>query len=488
LIRIILSLTLLFSLSQKATAIYDVNENCKKAWMLVMDLKIDRAKDLLAEEIDRNPENYYAYYLDQTCDVFRLLINSSDKEYNTFVDNYYKKREIMDGKDESSPYYLTCYAEMELQVAVFNVMHGSQFSGLKKGYSAYKKVYRNLDKYPAFKPCRMLDGFFNVAIGNLPPFVKWAISFFGVKVDINYGFKVLNETYLIQQNIKGINAESALYIILAAKINKTPEMVYRFTKSLDTSISQTFIHKYFKANIAYSTERNEEALRTMQQISHNKDEISDISFCYLMGKILLRKLDTHADYYLLLYLSRLEKKEYLKEMYYNLALFYLINGNRQKFLKYKEIVLKTGMDLNERDREALYDARLDYSPDVNLVKARLSLDGGYLYEFNKAIQSFEANHDKVLAYELEYHLLKARYEAKMKNFKTAIPEFMRVLDMGESQDYYFASEAALRLGKIYQEMGKKDIAIEYYKKSGKLYKNNYYEYIEDNAAKALKSM
>jgi len=274
-----------------------VNENCKKAWMLVMDLKIDRAKDLLAEEIDRNPENYYAYYLDQTCDVFRLLINSSDKEYNTFVDNYYKKREIMDGKDESSPYYLTCYAEMELQVAVFNVMHGSQFSGLKKGYSAYKKVYRNLDKYPAFKPCRMLDGFFNVAIGNLPPFVKWAISFFGVKVDINYGFKVLNETYLIQQNIKGINAESALYIILAAKINKTPEMVYRFTKSLDTSISQTFIHKYFKANIAYSTERNEEALRTMQQISHNKDEISDISFCYLMGKILLRKLDTHADYY-----------------------------------------------------------------------------------------------------------------------------------------------------------------------------------------------
>lgn len=486
--KIILPIILLFSISQKAVAIYEVNDNCKKVWMLLMDLEIEQAKKLLASELKSNPGNYYIYYLDQTCDVFKLLINSSDKEYNEFVENYYKKREIMDGKDEASPYYLSCYAEMEIQVAVFSVMHGSQFAGVKKGFAAYKDVYRNLKKFPQFKPNRKLDGFFNVAIANMPPFVKWAVSFFGVKVDIKYGFKTLFESYQAQKNIPGINAESALYIILASKINKTPEMLYEFTKSLDSSIAQTFIHKYFKANIAYWSGKNEEAIRTLQKTNHNENVYADIIYSYLMGKMLLRKLDPRAEYYLLRYLSHLEKKEYLKEMNYNLALFYLINGDRLKYNKYCEIVRKVGMDLNERDREALYDANLDYSPDVNLVKARLSLDGGYLDEFNKAMKSFEANNRGLLAYQLEYHFLKARHEVIRKNKNSAIAEFRKVLELGEDQDYYFASEAALRLGMIYQEMEKKELANECYKKSIKLYKSDYYEYIEDKASKAMKSL
>jgi len=345
-----------------------------------------------------------------------------------------------------------------------------------------------LDKYPDFKPNLKLDGFFNVAIYNLPPFVKWAASFFGVTVDIDYGFNLLNENYITQKDIRGINAESALYVILVAKINKTPEMVYDFTKSLDSSISQTFIHKYFKANIAYRTGRNDEALMTMEQIDMNKHAFADVIYSYLMGKILLRKLDYNAAYYLSRYLSYLEKKEYVKEMNYNLALFYLINDNRLKYIEYSEIVRNEGMDMNERDREALYDASLDYVPDVNLVRARLLLDGGYIDKFKISLKTFEKNNNELLAYNLEYHFLKARFEALMINNKIAIKEFKKVIEMGESKDYYFASEAALRLGNIYKEIGKTDLAEEYYEKSIKLYKKNYYEYIEDKAVKARNSL
>ncbi len=486
--KIIFSFLFLFSLSQKVVAVYDVNENCKKAWMLVMDLRIDQAKKLLAEEIRTNPQNYYAYYLEQTCDVFRLLINSSDAEYEAFVKNFEKKREIMDGKDEDSPYYLSCNAEMELQVSVFSVMHGAQWSGLTKGYSAYKNVYRNIDRFPSFQPNRKLDGFFNVAIANLPPFVKWAISFFGVKVNMENGFRTLNQYYQTQKNVEGLNAEAALYMILAAKINKTPERVYDFTKSLNSDVANTFIHSYFRANIAYRTGRNEEALKTLQQITHNENGIADVIYSYLMGKVLLRKLDPRAEHYLKRYLSHLEKKEYLKEMNYNLGLFYFLQGNQEKYLNYCEIVKKQGMDLNERDREALYDASLDYPPDVNLVKARLSLDGGYLEEYQKAMKSFEAGHEKIYAYDIESHFLKGRYEAMLKNSNLAIAEFKKVIELGEDEDYYFACEAALRLGKIYQEMGQKSLAAEYYKKSTKQYKSDYYEYIEDKARKALDSL
>lgn len=486
--RFIFSFLALIFLSQHAFAVYDVNENCKKAWMLVMDLQIEPAKKLLADEIKANPKNYYAYYLDQTCDVFRLLINSSEADYEEFVKNFEKKREIMDGKDEDSPYYLACYAEMELQVSVFSVMHDAQWSGLTKGYSAYKKVYRNIDRFPTFQPNRKLDGFFNVAIANLPPFVKWAISFFGVKVNMDYGFRTLNQYYLTQKNVEGLNAEAALYMILAAKINKTPERVYEFTKSLEPAVANTFIHSYFRANIAYRTGRNEEALKTLLQIKHNENGISDVIYSYLMGKVLLRKLDPRAGNHLLRYLSHLEKKEYMKEMNYNLALFYLLQGNPEKYRKQCEVVRKQGMDLNERDREALYDAKLDYSPDINLVKARLSLDGGYFDAFAQAMRSFETSHEKRLSSEIEYHFLKGRDAAQLKNSNLAISEFNKVIELGEDKDYYFACEAALRLGKLYQQMGQKTLAEDYYKRSLKLYKSDYYEYIEDKARKGLSSL
>ena len=486
--KIILVLIIIFSLSQKAFSVYDVNENCKDAWMLLMDLKIAEAKMILDEEIRTNPENYYAYYLDQTCDAYKMIINSGDEEYEAFIENFKKKREIMDDKDEDSPYYLACYSEMEIQLGFFNIMNGAEYSGVRKMYSAYRKVYRNLDKYPDFKPSLKLDGFFNVAMATLPPFVKWVISFFGVSSDIDYGFNLLIENYQSQKNIKGINAESALFVILAAKINKTPEIVYEFTRSLDSNISQTFVHKYFKANIAYRTGRNEEALKTLQQIDMTNHTSADIIYSYLMGKILLRKLDRDARYYLSEYLSHLKKKEYLKEINFNLALYYLINNNQTKYLEYCEIVREEGMDMNERDREALYDASLNYIPDVNLVKARLSLDGGYFDQFETALKTYKENPGDLLVYEIEYRFLKARFDALGANNKEAIAGFKEVIDQGEDEDYYFASEAALRLGNIYKEAGEINLAKKYYEKSIKLYRSNFYEYIEDKATKAIKNL
>lgn len=482
------SVVLLFVLSGKAFAIYDVNDNCKKAWMLIMDLQVDKAKGMLSEEIRHNPENYYAYYLDQTCDVFRLIINSGDKDYKAFLENFEKKRKIMDGKDESSPYYLSCYSEMELQVAVFSVMHGSQWMGVKKGYAAYRNLYKNLGKYPNFKPNQKLDGFFNVAIANMPPFLKWVISFFGVKVDIKYGFRTLNEYYLSQKNTPGLNAEAALYLILAAKINKTPEMLYDFTKTLDPSVANTYIQKYFRANIAYWTGRNEEALKIMQEMNPDKTDIRNVIYCYMTGKILMRKMDQKAGQYISKYLGHLEKKEYLKEMNYNLALLKLVEGDKKGYENYCTIVRSQGMDMNERDREALYDAKLDYLPDVNLVRARMYLAGGYLDLCQASLGAFDPARSDKTGNKLEYHFLKGRFEDIRGNRSSAMEEYKKVIQEGSNENYYFSTEACFRLGMIYQKLGKKDLARDYYQKSLKLYHSDYYEYIQDMATKALVSL
>jgi len=487
-IKFFIPLLILLSMGPKAVAGYDINDNCKKAWMLLMDLKIDQAKALVADEIRKNPENYYCYYMDQTCDAFKLIINSGEAGFTAFVTNFNNKRNIMDGKDESSPYYLLCLSEMELQVAVFSVMHGSQISGVNKGIAAYKDLYRNVEKFPQFKPNRKLDGFFNVAIANLPPFVKWALSVMSVKVDINYGFRMLNDYYQSQKNVNGLNAEAALYIILAAKINKTPEMLYTFTSTLDPVISRTFLHNYLRANIAYWSEKNDEGIRLLRSVDPGNNPLAQVIYNYMMGKMLLRKLDPGAESFFKQYFVYVEKLEYYKEMNYGLALCCLIKGDLAGYSRYCGIVRTKGLELNERDREALYDASLDYTPDVNLVKAKLLLDGGYLDAFKKTLAAFDAGHVRVAAYDMEYHLLKGRYAALTNNDNLAMAEYRKVIELGANSNYYFASEAAYRLGDICRELGQTALATEYYRKSVKFYRKNYYEYIDDKANKGLKSL
>ncbi len=467
---------------------YDVNTRCREAWILLMDMDIDGARDLLAQEINENPKNYYAYYLDQTCEAYAMFINSDPDDYERFLDNFEDRRDIMDGHDENSPYYLACYSEMLIQAGLFNILEGDQFSGLRKMYSAYKKVYQNLDKYPDFSMSRKLDGFFNVAIGNLPPFVKSAASVFGVTGDIDGGFKILNENYEDQKDIPGINSEAALFVILTAKINKTPERVYPFVHSLDSSIASTYIHQYFRANVAYRTGHNEEALAVIDQMDTEKNEYTILTSDYLTGKVLMRKLDSNAVFYLNHYLVNHKKEEYYKEIQYYIALYHLFNDDKAAYANHADLVMENGKEMQERDREALYDVSLDYPPSVPLIKAKLLLAGGYIDNANDQLNLVDTSQVIFNGQKIEYILLKAGIAGAQDSTDNAISLYQQVLKLGEDEDYYLASEAALRLGQIYARKGMNEKASYYFKKCIKLYNSDYYEYIEDNARKGLQNM
>jgi hypothetical protein len=60
-----------------------------------------------------------------------------------------------------------------------------------------------------------------------------------------------------------------------------------------------------------------------------------------------------------------------------------------------------------------------------------------------------------------------------------------VTGKGSREDYSFASEAAMRLGSLYESEKKYTLAKKYYKLSTDLYKNRYYEYIGSKAEKGL---
>ena len=450
-----------------------------------MDLRITEAKQLMEKELSVHPANYYALYLEQTCDAYALYINAGQEEYETFLDHYEERRDLMDGKFEDSPYYLMCRSEMDLQAGMFRVLNGSMLGGIRRLYSGYNKLHKNLNRHPDFLPGRMIDGFFNCALSNLPPFVKSAVSVFSVSSDFEKGWKTLNEVYQAQKNIRGINAESALFVTFVAKINKTPEIAYDLVRSYEAGLDTLFLPVFFKANIEYSTGRNEQALATLSLLKDKTGPYAGFLYDYMMGKTLLRKLDPRAGSYLEKFLGELKKEDYFREMTYNLALLHLIRDDKKKYDELRMTVIKKGKDIVERDHEALYDASQDYEPDTLLVKARLLLAGGYTDMFRKTIRTYEQHPRRELPYLLEHDLLMGKYYETLGQTPEAATHFQRVVYKGREADYSFASEAALRLAGIYEKEKKYEQAKRYYKLSSDLYKNRYYEYIGSKAEKGL---
>ncbi len=463
---------------------YVVNDRCLNAWEKMMDLEVKSAKKIIQKEIRENPTNYYVYYLDQANEFIELLCNPSGEAYSRFLINYQDRRDIMDDKETTSPYYMACESDMMLQTSIVNTLYGDKLSGVRRGYKAYRLTYDNLDDYPDFLMSKKNSGFFNVSISNLPPFVRWASSFFGVKGDQSVGFGLLFNYFLTEKDTRGLNAAAVLYLVNAFKINREPGSAFKFIQSLDSSIRNYRLVKYYYGNTAYRSGHNEEAFRIFREFDTENVEMPFPPYDYMMGRILMRKLDPEAIKYLKDYLQVTKNENYLKEINYYIALYWLINGDQKKFEHYRKITCAVGREVQERDREAMYECSLDYTPDAELVKARLLTDGGYYDEAYPILDKHKPTLNDPLPWQLEYALLTGRYSEHKKMKKTAITYYKKVIRLGKDEDYYFASDAALRLGFIYKKTDRQK-ATDYFEMARQLYEKKYYEYIDDMASKQL---
>lgn len=485
-ILLLIFITLFIKISS-IQAQYQVTDNCILAWQQIMDLKLETARVTLEKELQKNPTNYYAHYLEQNRQALALVINPSEELFNQFEENFEKRMELLEDKDKNSPYYLACRSEMLLQTCIFSVLYGEKLSGIRKGYQAYKATYQNRDKFPDFAMSKKLDGFFNVAVSNLPSFVHWAASVFGVSGDAEKGVRLLKSYYLSVKDKPGLNLDGALYVILPYKLNKEPYKANDFIQTLDTSIVKYKLIDYFYINTAYRSGRNELAYNALKDFDLSGVEEQFLPYDYMMGKVLLRKLDKDAITYFRNYLRGTNNDNYIKETFYNMALYYLINGDVEQFNYFKQQAYDNGKEVNERDREAVYDSELDYTPDMHLARAKLLIDGGYFKRAETELQLFEQENNNFLPFRLEYGLLSARMQEHNGETEKCIDSYQSVIDRGKDEDYYFASEAALRLGKVYLNLDKNK-ARHYFEETQDLYQSDFYEYIDEIAERELKKL
>ncbi len=482
---------LLFFLGHQAKGSqYNFNENCRQAYVHILNLNFEKGETLIKKEKANNPDNLIIPYLENYIDFLTIVIGEDENEFDKRKENKPKRLSVLGKGDESSPYYWFTQAEVQLQWAFSRIRFGEYLTAAKEINRAYKLLEENERKFPEFALNKKGLGLLHALIGTIPDNYKWAVQVFGIDGSITQGVNEL--TYLLQQTqVKPELAHlqpEVLFFLTFIELNfaKDEEKINKLYNMINAKENTNPLIVFSKASILKNLNKNDQAIKVLEGY---KNEGSSFHFYYLdflIGETKLHRLDRDAYLYFVEYLRNFKGNSYVKAAYQKLAWHYLLNGNTEAYHQNMKLAKERGSDMLDEDKQALKEAENTEVPNVRLLKARLLFDGGY---YPKALDVLlDENLSKELKtkdeeVELTYRL--ARIYHEWGKIDKALSYYELTISNGAKLTSYFAANSALQMGLIYEQQEKWKKAELLFKQSTSFKNKEYKNSIEQKAKAGL---
>ena len=489
-LKIFSSLTLLISLFPLlASANFDFNDNCLKAYQSIFDLKLNTARQLIAVEKKLRPQNAIIPLLENYVDYFYLLTNESKSEFERLESNKSKRLEQISKDDKNSPYYLYAQAEINLQWSLIRSRYGAYYTASREINRANSLLKENQKKFPGFHPNQKGLGFINVVIGSLPDgLMKSTLATFGIRGDVSMG---LNQLDQLAENLPKSTYEFFYeevifyYVFLLTDVAKS-EAAYTKTMKYTARIADSSLLKsYMQAYVSTRSGKNDQAIQILEKRPQGSAYQSFAYLDYLLGVAKLNKLDINAITNFEQFLQRNKGVNYIKDAYLHLAWISLLKNDSSAYHTFMNNVKNAGSTFNEKDKQALREANYA-TPNITLLKARLLHDGGYLTKAVDVLNASKTTDFKTAKDRTEYHYRQARISDDLGRDDIALTHYEAAINTGKELKYYFAAKSAFLMGKIYERKKSLTKAKIYYNTAIGMKNHDYESSIENEAKQGLK--
>lgn len=487
--KIILLSSVFCLLVLSSQANFEFNSNCQLAMRAVLDLRLQDARSLIADEKKLHPGNGYTVYLEHYCESVELIATEDQAVYERLIDSYSDRMDELERLDDGTPVSGWLQAEVLFQTGLAQLKFGTRVNGATKILSSYERVREHRRKYPQFYQNQKLTGVFNIILDNVPSFLKWAADLFGYSGDSTLGLFQLQDYAEKTKNTPGLAEDAMIMVNLGFLLARQEKEAFAYLDGQPTEMVSLTLPRYLYANSASFVYRNDKALKTLSEIDKSRLQVSFYALPYSLGRAKLNHLEKDANVFLEDFLDNYPVLDYKKATCNRLSLYYLIEGNVSKYQEYKQKVFSVGQDLRDRDREAMNESSEQIIPHTGLLKARLLCDGGYFADALSVLQPVDLSTLKEKSYLLEYYYRKGRIYQLDGHPDQAIPELTRAYDQGKTDPYTFATRSALYLGKIYEERKDYAIAHQWYQKCLEIYSSEHTtEGVKVDAEKGMKRL
>lgn len=460
-------LFLLLGLSAFAQPEFNLNDRCNKAYQEILSLKFDRAEEYLNAERFAFPQNLYVDYLENYIDFLSVVISEDASLFQLRENNKSERIDRIKKLDKKSPYRNYLLGNIHLQWAVARLKFKEYFTAAYEINKAYRLLTENKTDFPGFIPNNITLGVLHIMIGLVPDKYLWLLDIINMEGDIEMGKEELklvlynsmeNEEYAYLKN-------EVLFYLAFVELNIYPdEKELKFLLSqLENEENDNLLLSYLHINILMRTGNNELVIKKFKQLPDLRPYYQFSYLDYLEAESHLRKLDVKvAEKKYKSFLKAFNGQNYIKDAHRKLAWIALLNKDT---LQYQELMIKL-QDLGQnnvgQDIDATREANENKLPNTELIRSRLLFDGGYYQRSDSMLNMLSLS---VLTKDdsLELRYRKARIAHKLENYQTAKRYYRETIKTGKESPRYFAGNAALKLGEIYESEMAMIKAEEYYR-------------------------
>ena len=444
---------------------FRVSDDVRVAYNLIFHMEFQEA-EMVLERIERNdPENLLPVLLRDYMTFFDLFIREDEALYERSKNLRADRLDQLREGDSDSPWYFYIRAEVHLHWALLRMKFEDYLPAAVDVNRAFRLLKKNEERFPDFAPTYKSIGVLRMAVGTIPDKYMWAVKFFSsLEGSIESGLQDLEHAVSQGERTNMLPLIEARYLYAQALLHfaNNPEGSWQYLQEINADPSTSELACFLIANIAMRTGHNDEAIEIIAKRPTSPTSFRIDYVDLMLGRAKLFRGDRDASDSFERFLKGFDGVNYRKEAYQKLAWQSLIDGDVAGYKRYMDTCLTTGNDLLDEDKNAMKEARSGEIPDPGLLVARLRFDGGY---YPEALDAINAVGRTALSntHALEYEYRKARIFHEMGRMEDALLQYDKSILIGEDLDYYFACNAALQSGLIYEAMDEHDKSEHYYR-------------------------
>ncbi len=456
----------------------------------MMQLDFTTATSFLSKEKTVNPGNAAPAYIAHYIDFLKSFISEEDRDYLQLKNNFDSRLEQIETGAAGTAWMNMARGEMIMQLAIVKLKRKEYISAGYYIRRSYKLLEENQINFPKFIPHLKALGFFHAMIGAVPENYKWLSNLVGLKGTIAQGGDELSQ--LIQQlekddELKFLMTEACLLkIFIATHLEKNyPSALALLEKTKKNQPADNQLLAFMESNTHIISGNCKEGLRILNAFRPQPGQLHIFYLDYSTGMLKLNNLDDNAAQHFTRFVSGYKGKSFIKSAYHKLGWLALLQNDTSGYYKFMENVKRAGDDFTDEDKQALKEALAHELPNTHLLRARLLFDGG---NYNGALAELAGKPTAEFPKfrdQLEFTYRLARIFDKKGQTEKAIQYYSKTYENGMRTEWYFAANAALHNGMMYESKGDKLNAKAWYRKCLELRNHEYQNSIDQKAEAGL---
>ncbi len=444
---------------------FEFTDDATKAYKSATSLHFQEASLLLSRMKSQDKENLIAYHIENYIDFLSLYLNQNPQEYKKLKANKEERIAKIKAGNPHSPYYLFVQADIRLQWALVALRFGEYVNAFQEISRAHKLLQKNQQKFPDFILNKKDLGILHALVGTIPDNYKWGAKLLGgLKGTIAQGRQEIEQVLQYAHRTDFLFEEETLvlYAFILLDIENKGEKAWKAIQSATWQPTENAMHCFILSTIAMRTGRNDQAIALLESRPKGQGFMPFPMLDWLLGIAKLRRLDQDAGQYLSAFVQHFKGENGIKEAYQKLAWHALLQGDKKSYSLYMKSLLNQGKAETGADKNALQEAKSGLIPDASLLKARLLFDGGYFQKAYQQLQGKTAADFSSAQNQLEYLYRMGRILHGLKRHKEAITYYDKAIEQGRYKPSFYACNAALQTGLIYETLEQIPEARKYY--------------------------